>query len=261
MKLKVFFLFIFTTMIVNGLKSQNADLYLVKLKSGLIIKCEVLKIVPDSFVKIRQFNFESTIKMSEVQMIEFSETSALFVNKFKEENKSQNRRANLKNIPDSGWNFGLSIGFSLGSAYYGITSNFVGRANLLRTNKKNDRFMYGPYFAIEPYTLYETAVMTPGVEGRYHFKKNVPKTFFTYSYTGYSLSLTEPNPLTNGGAAFGIGLGKSGRTRAGNIFSMMFGYKHQSLTGQIYLNTRNGWEFTKAFYRLNRFEARVEWRF
>lgn len=261
MKLKVFFLFIFTTMIVSGLKSQNADLYLLKMKSGLVIKCEVLKIVPDSFVKIRQYNFESTIKMSDIQTIEFSEINGAVFTPFNQTNAKV--KAPRAQIADSFWHLGLSVGFSAGNSSYDITTNFLTRINVLRSNRKRTRWMYGPYLALEPYSYYGAVAFTPGLEGRYHFNKSTPKSGIIYGYTGYTMNINTSKPLKNDGSTFGFGIGKSSRTQNGNIFTMMFGYKYQTIQSQINVfdNFRREWINVDATHILPRFEARVEWRF
>lgn len=219
MKHSVFLVLFFLTCMVSTY-GQQTDLYRIKLKNGLIIKAELIRVVPDSFALIRQYGMESKINFSEITDISFSETNPAMINRL-------DRQVITKRpLPDSGWIFGYQLGASLGTdEYFPITSfvaRFTGLKRIGRTTQAG--FSCG----IDPYSYYETALGVATIDFR-EYLKNKPKSMFLYANAGYGFNLTEPNTVKYGGLNFGFGLGRSYRTRHQNIFSMMLGYKSQDI--------------------------------
>lgn len=239
---------------LNNLVSQNADLYLVKLKSGLVIKCELIKVVPDSFVLIKQYGLESKINISDVVDINYSETSDVFVKNIA---NKQSSRPVLKNIPDSGWHFAFQIGLALGTKYGSEpASNFVLRSSVLRYNNK--RAMYGFNLGIDPYASYEIVCGIAALEGRYMLNKNRKSSGYLVGIGGYGFNLSSVRNGKDGGIHLSAGVGVSNRLKSGNIFSYQFGYKYQE--AQMESQSWRSFGFMEQ-YRIKRFEVKFEWRF
>ncbi len=247
-KLLLFFCFL----IVNESKAQNNDLYILKLKSGLTIKCELVKVVPDSFVSIRQYGLESKVNMSDVVNITYSE-SLFSTNTFKSKVKPVK-----KNLLDTGWSLGLQPGFTIGSGGdWGVTSSFTFRASMLNSNGKNT--MYGFNFGFDPYDFYGTILAPTTLEGRYYIGKPAPARVFFNGNIGYSWNLLSPRTGNDGGLTFGFGVGKSYRLRSGNVFSYQFGYKSQDFKQENFIWWRN--ETVYQIISARRIEFKLEWRY
>ena len=95
---------------INTANAQSYDLYSIKLKSGLILKCELVNIIPDSFVTIRQYGNVSRIKCSEIIWIEYSG--------YKKIDSAYNTpyvrpKVILRKLPDSLWTYGLQLSLNL----------------------------------------------------------------------------------------------------------------------------------------------------
>lgn len=249
------FVFLFSFVFcLNNLISQNADLYLVKLKSGLVLKCELIKVVPDSFVVVKQYGLESKINITEVIEINYSETSDVFV---KNMVNKQAPKAILKNIPDSGWHFAFQIGLALGTKYGSEpASNFVLRSSVLKSNNK--RLMYGFNLGIDPYASYEMVCGITALEGRYMFNKNSKSSGYLVGIGGYGFNLSSVRNGKDGGVHLSAGVGISNRLKSGNIFSYQFGYKYQEAQMES-----QSWRSAGIMeqFQIKRFEVKFEWRF
>ncbi|MES2617339.1 MAG: hypothetical protein V4613_05645 [Bacteroidota bacterium] len=200
--------------------AQQTDLYIIKLKNGLQIKAELIKVVPDSFAIIKQYGLATKINLSEISEITFSETNPVAINR--------PGRLNVikRPLPDSGWVCGYQFGISLGSDGFYPTSSFVARFNALKRIGKNAQAGFS--IGLDPYSYYETALAVTTLDFREYFN-NKPKSMFLYANAGYGFSLTEPNTVKYGGLNFGFGFGRSYRTANQNVFSMMLGYKSQDM--------------------------------
>lgn len=246
-KLLLFFCFFY----INESNAQNNDLYLVKLKSGLTIKCELIKVVPDSFVIIRQYGLESKVNMSDVVNITYSESlfqTKTFNGKVKKIKHS---------LPDSGWSFGIQPGFTIGTDGWDVTSSFTMRGSFLNSNGKNS--MYGFNIGFDPYSYYNTVLGISSVEGRqYISKRNATRTFISGTL-GYGWNLSSPRTGIDGGLLWSLGIGNSYRLNNGNIFSYQFGFKTQNFISEDRIWGRI--DPIIQHISTKRFEFKVEWRY
>lgn len=233
------------------LNAQNTDLFKVYLKSGLILKAELVKVIPDSLVQIKQYGMLTNIKFSEIDSLVFDE-SLMKTIVFNPLNKPIER----KHVVDSGWSFGLQPGFTLGIGGWGLTSSFTFRTSILRGNGKLAQ--YGFNLGIDPYILYENAFGVTALEGRQYFKKQSHRSPFVYGTLGYGFNLTSPALGKDGGVNTSIGFGNGFRTRNGVVFSFMFGYRFQR-----FRELRNIWRVGDiyTYNNINRFECKFEWRY
>ena len=231
--------------------AQNTDLYKIYLKSGLVLKAELVKVIPDSIIQIKQYGMLTVLKFNAIDSVVFSESRLPdFQMAF------MKQKIKRSNILDSGWSLGLQPGFSIGFTEWDITSSFIFRASVLKNNGKH--LMYGFNFGLEPYSYYEQAFGVADLEGRYYFRANTNRSMFFGSLMGYGFNITSPALGRDGGFNFFAGLGQSFKTRNNVLFSFAFGYKYQS-----YQVMRNIWQVGNVltYNRLNRFETKFEWRF
>ncbi len=253
--LKKQFLIICITLISYNCYSQHSDLYLIKLKSGLKIKGELVKIVPDSFIVFKQYGLITKLNIAEVVDITFSETN---------QNISYKKGKLIKykrNLPDTGWRLGLQIGFLGGLAdKWGWgptpTTNFVLRMAVLKKVAKKTQV--GAMVGFNPYALYSFVALPIEAHIR-QYLQNKPKSMFFYGNLGYGFNISEGSPIKNGGITYGYGIGRSYRTQRQNIFSMKFGFTAQNAIG--YINNfgwRGNFEPIQANLNIRRFEFRAE---
>lgn len=256
MRLGIFFLFFFSLLIFSKLCAQTGSLYVVQMKSGLQIKCEILSIEGDSFVNISQFGLKSRLSMSEISSIKFSEIHPQY-------NIDQSRigftgrvkkyRAPLR---DTGWAPELNIGFTIGSGLYGATSNFVTRAKLLYM-KGNQQ--YGFFAGFDPYARYESALVPAGFEIRNIMKPQSNSSSFLFLNSGYAINVTSVRLGEDGGFNLGLGYGRMRRNPSGTSFFYSIGFKHQTFKATWY-----NWSLDRdvlSFVAANRFEFNVGWRY
>lgn len=247
------FLIICFTLILHKCYSQHSDLYLIKLKNGLTLKAELIKIVPDSFIVFKQYGLETKLKMSEVIEINFSETNQYLITKkgkpiiFK------------RNLPDTGWSFGYQLGFSGGLindfGWTRPTTSFVSRISILKSVYKLNQV--GVLLGFDPYAAYEFVIFPIELHGRHYFY-NKPKSPLLYANFGYGLNVSRGNPINNGGLTYSFGLGKSFRTKNQKVFSLMFGIKNQQ--AQDRLREWNWQTGNSTFYDANFSIRRIEFR-
>lgn len=254
MKNSIKLLLFFCLISINKLAAQNSDLYIIKMKSGLQVKCELVKIVPDSFVMVRQYGLVSKISINDILDINYSESiagSGSF-------GGSAKKKAIRRPLPDTGWSVGLQPGFTIGSAPgWGATSSFVFRGSFLKSDGK--RWMYGINAGFDPYDFYDEVVGATMLEGRYFLKKKDTKPAFLVVNAGYGFNLTSPRTGADGGFGCSFGIGKSFRLKNQNTFSYLFTYKIQQFESET-------WNWWSSFNQLQhvdtrRFEFRVEWRY
>jgi hypothetical protein len=240
-------------------KAQNNDLYVIKLKSGLVLKCELINVIPDSIVTIRQYGMISTLKFSEVISIDYSES--LVKHEPPGSVPARQRKVIMKKaVPDSGWSVGLQPGFSMGIADGNwLTSSFVIKLSVLKSLAR--RWQAGVVVGLEPYAYYDLAMGTVMGEGRFYVEKEKPKSFFMHTQLGYGFNLTSERTGKDGGVAFSYGFGKSFRNRNQNIFSYMIGFKYQKAREEKIVWGPIGSVSRTYHYVIKRFEFKVEWRF
>lgn len=239
----------------NNISAQNSDLYILKMKNGLQIKCELVKIVPDSFVMVRQYGMLSKINIDDIADINYSESIA-------GSGSFGGSRGKIKvvrrPVPDTGWSVGIQPGFTIGSApAWGATSSFVVRSSILRSDGK--RWMYGLNIGLDPYSYYEEVIAPVMLEGRYLLQKQNTKPVFIVANAGYGFNITSPRLGSDGGFGCSVGMGKSYRLKNQNVFSYMFNYKIQQFESE-------NWSWWNRINQLHyvdtrRFEFRVEWRY
>jgi hypothetical protein len=251
-------LFVISFFYTMQASAQNNDLYVIKLKSGLILKCELINVIPDSIVTIRQYGLTSTLKFSEVISIEYAESLVKYEPAGNSNSVSRHRKIVVKKaVPDSGWSVGLQPGFSIGIADDDwLTSSFVMKISVLKSITR--KWQAGVVMGLEPYAYYGQVMGTVMGEGRFYLEKEKPKALFLHAQLGYGFNLTSERTGKDGGLAFSYGFGKSFRNRNQNIFSYMIGYKFQSAKEERLLS---GNIIRTYFYRMRRFEFKVEWRF
>lgn len=250
MKKLLFFIALVLSFFVNNLKAQTFDLYKVHLKSGIVIKCELLKLIPDSFVVIKQYGLKTNIALKDIDSVVFAESRIESLNPY-------NRMAIIrKNIPDTGWSVGLQPGFSMGDAGFEPTTSFVARISVLKSNGRH--WMYGLNLGLDPYMYYDMAMGVTALEARYLFNVNKPRSMFLTGLGGYGFNLTSPRTGEDGGLMAAFGFGRSIRTQGQNIFSYMFSFKEQRFS-----EMRRFWPDVERKYNyvLRRFEVKFEWRF
>jgi hypothetical protein len=251
----IVFISSFTTLSVNA---QHNDLYLVKLKSGITLKCELLRVVPDSFIVVRQYGLDNTIQMSDVVSVDFSESSLKYFSHMYYGKPKVIKR----NLPDSNWTIGVSPGFTIGSGgWWGPTSSFTTRLNLLKGF--GPRFMAGFGTGIDPYGYTGNVIAPLVLDGRCLLQKNSPNSLFIYSELGFGFNLVSPRTVDDGGPTYAIGMGRMYRTKRQNVFGFSFGYRYQSLKSEIqrfdpFSRTTNTIRATEIY---RRFVAKAEWRF
>ncbi|MCC6817853.1 MAG: hypothetical protein IT245_03050 [Bacteroidia bacterium] len=233
------------------LNAQNSDLYKVYIKSGLVVKAELLKVIPDSMIQIRQYGLVSNIKMKDIDSIVFDESKLPNLN-----TNRMNVWAQRKQLLDSGWSYGFQPGFTLGADGWGITSSFTFRGSFLKNNLKH--LMYGFNFGFDPYLLYEQAFGNISAESRFLFKEKSIRSPFIYSIAGYGFNLTSPALGRDGGVCASFGLGQSFRTRGDLVFSFMIGYKYQRFKEERFIWPTGN---VLTYNNLNRMEFKTEWRF
>jgi len=237
-----------------GLHAQNNDLYIVKLKSGLQIKCELVKVIPDSFVTVRQYGLISNIPYGEVVSIHFSESAV------KVQPGRQKTKVFKKNLPDSGWSIGVQPGFSMGMADDDwLTSSFQFRLSALKSLSK--KWQAGVTVGLDPYAYYGIVLGTVLAEGRYYLEKDKPRSAFFYGLGGYGFNLTSARLGKDGGINLSYGFGKAFRNKNQNIFSYMFGYRLQKAQEDKLVWAPIGSVNRTYHYVMRRFEFKVEWRF
>jgi hypothetical protein len=237
---------------ITETRAQNNDLYVVKLKSGLAIKCELVKVVTDSFIVIRQYGLESTIRYDDVVSIEYSESLV-------KHTPGRTKKVVIKrNLPDSGWSIGVQPGFCIGLADDDwLTSSFLFRLSILKT--VSPRWQAGITLGLDPYAYYGVLLGSMMGEGRFYLETGRPRAAFLYGQAGYGLSLVSEKPVRDGGLIFEFGMGKAYRNKKQNIFSYMLGYKVQKARHDV---TDWNWPGVRYhYYSLRRFVCKVEWRF
>lgn len=255
MKNSIKLLLLFCLISISKLSAQNSDLYIIKMKSGLQVKCELVKIVPDSFVIVRQYGLVSKISISDIQDINYSESIAGSGSFGGIKGKPKVVR---RPLPDTGWSLGIQPGFTIGSIQgWGATSSFVFRGSLLKSDGK--RWMYGFNSGFDPYAFYEEVVGATMLEGRYLLTKNDTKPAFLVANMGYGFNLTSPRTGSDGGFGCSFGIGKSYRLKSQNTFSYMFSYKIQQFKAESW----DWWSRSTQLQNIDsrRFELRVEWRY
>ncbi len=253
--------------------AQNSALYNVKLRSGLLIKCELVKLVPDSFVVIRQYGEISSIPSSEVESIVYAGTvtrtqAAVKVAVIKEKPKLLRR-----NLPDSAWTIGfqlgpnMSVNLSPSSDIYDVLpypgSSF--RLNAMKGISK--KVEAGFSVGIDPCLdiSYTDNIFVMGVllgDLRFNLRKDRPKTPFLYAEGGYGFNLTARDVVKSGGLNMSMGFGSASRTKTQGIYSFMLGLKLQTIRQELFFFT---WPDTRQdvyyHYALFGFEMKMEWKF
>jgi hypothetical protein len=255
MKNSIKLLLFFCLFNAKSLSSQNSDLYVIKFKTGLQIKCELVKVVPDSFVMVRQYGLLTKIPMNDILDINYSESIAGAGSFGGGRGKTKALR---RPLPDTGWSVGIQPGFTIGSAPgWGATSSFVFRGSLLKSDGK--RWMYGFNAGFDPYDYYGEVIGATMLEGRYLLTKNDTKPVFLVANLGYGFNLSSPRTGGDGGFGCSIGMGKSYRLKNQNSFSYMFTYKIQQFESESW----SWWIRSNQMQMIDtrRFEFRVEWRY
>ena len=244
--MRLFTLLAFLSLFGSGVYGQS-DLYIIKLKNGIAIKAELIKVVPDSFVLIKQYGLETKINMTDILTIIYDETNPLAYS------KRTRPKVFKRPIPDSGWSFGYQFGFTLGRAdIYFTTSSFVTR--LIALKKVGKRTQVGFAAGADPYDFYSIAIGSVSLDARHYLSKG-SNAMFTYGYSGYGFNLSNPNSIKYGGWNYGIGLGHSLRTKNQKVLSIMAGYKRQYAKEESY--PRNRPSYTK-YLTLSRVEFKLE---
>lgn len=240
---------------IGDVHAQNSDLYILKMKNGLQIKCELVKIVPDSFVMVRQYGLLSKININDIADINYAESIAGSGTFGSGKNKTKIVR---RPMPDTGWSAAIQPGFTIGSAPgWGATSSFTLRGSFLRSDGK--RWSYGINTGFDPYSYYDAVVAPVMLEGRYLLQKQNTKPVFITANAGYGFNITSTRTGSDGGFGCSVGMGKSYRLKNQNIFSYMFCYRIQQFKTE-------SWSWWSSFNQLQnvdtrRFEFRVEWRY
>lgn len=247
---RLFVFIVFFLSLYCKLNAQTADLYKVYLKSGLIVKAELVKVIPDSIIQIRQYGLITNLKMKDIDSVVFDET------KLPLNYSRRAERASRRNLLDSVWTFGFQPGFTIGSDGWGVTSSFSFRGAFLGSNSKH--LMYGFNFGFDPYLLYEQGFGNISAESRYVFKKDTYKSPFIYCIGGYGFNLTSPALGRDGGVCTSFGIGQSIRTRSDMVFSFMIGYKYQRFKEERFIWPTGN---VLTYNNINRMEFKVEWRY
>lgn len=259
------FIFVICFFYVTNAGAQNKDLYNVKLKSGLVIKCELLRVVTDSFVVIRQYGQVNTIKYDEIESISFSETRGTSVVISPEEsNRSQPVRAKpvqpqRKNIPDKQPSFGVQTGLCFGQTDDFPTVSILLRLSVLTGITK--RLQAGGAVGLDPYLQYNIVLGSVLGDARYYFKKDKPQSPFLHTQFGYGFNFNSHQPAKEGGLTYNFGVGQSFRDNSQNIFSMMLGYRFQKASEEREIWDQWGNRTVTLFHEFNRVEFKVEFRF
>lgn len=240
---------------INHISAQNSDLYILKMKNGIQIKCELVKIVPDSFVMVRQYGLLSKISIKDIADINYAESIAGSGSFGSGKSRTKVVR---RPIPDTGWTVGIQPGFTIGSIPgWGATSSFTVRGSVLKSDGK--RWMYGFNAGFDPYSYYEEVVAPVMLEGRYLLQKQNTRPVFLAANIGYGFNITSPRLGSDGGFGCSVGIGKSYRLKNQNTFSYVFSYKIQQFKAE-------NWSWWNSINQLQnvdtrRFEFRVEWRY
>lgn len=244
--MKHFLFFVLFTLAGFKTYAQHTDLYIIKLKNGMIIKAELVKVVTDSFAIIKQYGLESKIKMSEILDITFNETNpTVYLAK-------GTPPVLRRNLPDSDWSVGYQVGFTLGLVDYGATSSFVTRFTALKTVARKTQVGFS--LGLDPYAAYDFVIGTIAADIRQYFINNA-RAPFVYGYVGYGFNITNSKPIQSGGINYGFGFGQSFRTKRQKTFSFMLGLKGQNAEDySFFWNGSNNLQY----YSMRRLELKLE---
>jgi hypothetical protein len=255
-----FYLLLFVVLAkVNVANAQSNDLYNVKLKSGLLLKCELLKMVPDSFIVIRQYGQVNTIKYSEIESVEFIQSAAKTSPTVPTRTYQAKPVQPKKNIPDSGLSVGIQTGLCFGQnddLYPMPTVSVLIRLSLLYS--LGNRFQIGVALGLDPYLLNDAIITSMQGEGRFYFIANKPSSPFLHLQAGYGFNIIPATDKIQGGELYTFGFGQSFRDKKDNILSVILAYRSQNLTEEGYDWNNNPVTYHQVF---NRLEAKVEFRF
>lgn len=262
--MKYFYYLILIVIFFRGgiANAQSNDLYNVKLKSGLVIKCELLKVVPDSFIVIRQYGQVNTIKYSEIESVDFSQAAVRASPAVPVQTVYARPVRRKKSVPDSGLSVGLQTGLCFGTTteYSMPTVSILLRLSALYTLDK--RWQAGIALGIDPYLQYDAVLTSIQGEGRFHLSKDKAQSTFLHGQAGYGFNIVSSTNRVTGGPCYTAGIGQSFRDRKENIFSIIVAYRSQNITQEMQgWDSRSG-DFNRTYHRVfNRLEFKVEFRF
>lgn len=258
--------------LVSG--AQNKDLYNVKMRSGLTIKCELISFLPDSMVSIRQYGLVSTIHSREIISIEYSgfkpQDTQRKSNVYNAPVRLVKPKPVFRNLPENVWTCGIQLCLNVN----GITPSRETSMQTLGTSVKlsamtglGKHLELGFCAGLDAYDedwLFGVAAS----QVRYCILANRYKTPLLYTQLGYGFNFSDGDPIQYGGINFAGGIGMSSRTKAQDIFCVMLGFKLQRLMVDVdpwQWNQGWGWTNTNStqtlVYTLMGAEAKVEWRF
>jgi hypothetical protein len=255
MKKSQFWLLAVILIFAGRLDAQNGDLFVFKLKSGLEIKGELLKVIPDSCVVLRQYGLETTINISEISSIKWSGRTEHFIP------STAPLAYRIANLPDSGFYMGASIGGTVGitDVNEDITSSFSVQLSALYFVKP--RLLTGVSLLLDPYGYYSQAIFSPVVDVRYFPMVKRRKSPLIYGHLGYGFNITSPALGKHGGINTEFGLGFAKSTRNHNVFLISAGVKYQEFKRKSSVVVWPNVEDRIYHYQLTRVLIKFGWLF
>ena len=215
------FLTVVLLLITFASTAQVNTVSTVTLKSGLVIKGEIITLVPDDFIEIKTpIGTSMKIEWKDIQSLDFS-NSPSYAPKTKKD----------YDFNDSSYYFSLAGGFPFGLDQGGYPS--VGFSSSLSIGKAiNSKMRVGLVTGYDFYWWPNTGIIPLGIEfqGRFHEKGYTPYYYVQagYGFVGYSgLENGWQMGETNGGIFIAPGLGLTAKRKAHSAWFLQLGLKIQ----------------------------------